>query len=532
MKIIFQTIVLLQLCLAAFNNGYAQVPVLNSDASAAPTIFLDFDGHYVTGTSWNWTGPIKAAPANLTAEAITEIFNRVAEDYRPFVINVTTDSTKYLSAPISQRVRVIVTPTSGWYGRAAGGVAFIGSFTWGDETPCWIFADLLNNRPKYVAEACAHEAGHSLGLQHQSVYDPNCMKLQEYNPGTGDGEIGWAPIMGLGYYQNLTTWHTGPSAAGCNAIQNDLAVITNEYNKIQLRNDDHGNSPLVATPVKMQGGNFQVNGQISKSQDIDAFKLVLDRSNGVRLTAIPNNVGPGNLGADVDLKIFILNSKFDTIGTYNPSRLLDAVIDTTLNKGTYYFAITATGNAFHSEYGSLGDYALKGSVQSILPIHDFILKAADEKGNRIISWNYTSDEKVRSLNIESSNDGKTFQPVSSVSPDLKNFAIGSSENKTYYRLKAITLLTDQTYYSNIVHVDGRASVAKTKVVNTLVTGSVKVTSNGAYAYQLMDATGAMVSAGTLGAGMNTIDASRCSRGLLLLRITDGSESWTEKLIRE
>ena len=62
----------------------AQVPVLNSYPSARATVFLDFDGQYITGTSWNWNGAINAQPAALSSAAITEIFNRVAEDFRIF----------------------------------------------------------------------------------------------------------------------------------------------------------------------------------------------------------------------------------------------------------------------------------------------------------------------------------------------------------------------------------------------------------------------------------------------------------------
>ncbi len=105
---------------------YAQVPKLSSYPSAAATLFIDFDGHTVKGTSWNWGGPIYAQPAELNNAAITEIFNRVSEDYRPFNLNVTTDSTVYLAAPFNKRIRIIVTPTSQWYG-SAGGVAFVGS---------------------------------------------------------------------------------------------------------------------------------------------------------------------------------------------------------------------------------------------------------------------------------------------------------------------------------------------------------------------------------------------------------------------
>src|SRR5436853_4729854 len=188
---------LIVLCACNLFSG-AQVSIYNSYPDAAPVIFLDFDGHTVSGTGWNSEGPIYCGASGLTATQIAEVFNRVAEDYRPFTVNVTTDSTKYLSAPVNQRMRVIITVTSDWYG-SAGGVAFVNSFTWGDNTPCFVFSALLNYNTKNISEASAHEAGHTLGLRHQSVYDVNCVKTSEYNPGIGTGDISWAPIMGVGY---------------------------------------------------------------------------------------------------------------------------------------------------------------------------------------------------------------------------------------------------------------------------------------------------------------------------------------------
>jgi len=73
----------------------AQVPKLNSYSAASATVFIDFDGQLVTGTAWNYRGDINAAPAGLSNAAITEIMDRVAEDYRPFDLNITTDSTLY-----------------------------------------------------------------------------------------------------------------------------------------------------------------------------------------------------------------------------------------------------------------------------------------------------------------------------------------------------------------------------------------------------------------------------------------------------
>ena len=54
MKTKFQILFFALLINFAFKSA-AQVPILNSNPSAAPTIFLDFDGHTVTGTAWNGT---------------------------------------------------------------------------------------------------------------------------------------------------------------------------------------------------------------------------------------------------------------------------------------------------------------------------------------------------------------------------------------------------------------------------------------------------------------------------------------------
>ena len=232
MKNLYKLLLLVILCTTL--KLRAQVPLFNSYPSAAATIYLDFDGQYLNGTAWNTNGPMVLGPSNLNASQMEEVFNRVAEDYRPFNINVTTDSAKYWAAPADKRMRIIFTVTSDWYG-AAGGVSYMGSFTWGDNTPAFVFSALLNYKTKNIAEAASHEAGHTLGLRHQSRYDANCIKKEEYNTGDGSGEIGWAPIMGVGYYRNLTTWHTGPNPYGCNSEQDDLAIITSTDNGFGYR---------------------------------------------------------------------------------------------------------------------------------------------------------------------------------------------------------------------------------------------------------------------------------------------------------
>jgi len=129
----------------------SQVTNLNSYPSASATILLDFDGHTVSGTMWNVNGAFTCNSSGLSDAAITEIFDRVAEDYRPFNINVTTNETKYNSAPYNKRMRVVITTSSEWYGSGAGGVAYINSFTWGTNAPCFVFSALLGYNIKNVA---------------------------------------------------------------------------------------------------------------------------------------------------------------------------------------------------------------------------------------------------------------------------------------------------------------------------------------------------------------------------------------------
>ncbi|HEU4860670.1 MAG TPA: M57 family metalloprotease, partial [Chitinophagaceae bacterium] len=192
--------------------------------TTANVILLDFNGEYVTNTMWNVSGPITCAPANLNAEEAGVILQRVTTDFTPFNITVTTDEAVYNAANPLKRMRVIITESWEWYGQA-GGVSYLNSFTWGSNTPCFVFSSLLGYSVKMIAEACSHEAGHTIGLRHQSVYDAAGVKLSEYNWGQGSGEIGWAPIMGASYNENLSLWHYGPNSLSATTMQDDVAKI-------------------------------------------------------------------------------------------------------------------------------------------------------------------------------------------------------------------------------------------------------------------------------------------------------------------
>jgi hypothetical protein len=386
MKIILQKYISLLLILFVSTRTYAQVPVMNSFEDAAPTIYLDFDGETVNSTAWNGGATLVCAPSGLTETQITEIFNRVAEDYRPFNINVTTDPEIFETAPILQRIRVIITPTSN-FTSGVGGTAYVGSFTWGDDTPAFVFSDKLGYSPKMVGEACSHESGHTLGLPHQSAYDANCNFTNEYNPGTGGGQIGWAPIMGNSYYKNLSRWHNGPTNySRCAGTFDELAEITSAANGITYRSDD--NTDDFGTAKRIGVTTFGYDPQrivfpciIETNTDKDMFKFYTSQAGARHVVVTPGNVSADWIGANLDVKMTLYDASANLIAVYDPADVVGIDIMTpVLSAGLYYVEIEGTGNANCSNYGSLGSYIINIDLPTSVPVNNsFSRQSISEK---------------------------------------------------------------------------------------------------------------------------------------------------------
>ncbi len=177
--------------LSANKTGAVQTPVV---------LLLDFNGHQLQNTPWNAGTTINcpAVPATLLTKAMKDyIFESVKEDYSAFLVTVTKNEQDYLAAPPERRMRCVIThKMTGQFGNV-GGTAYIGSMLWGDNTPCFVFCDPLLYNEKYIAGGVSHELGHTFGLQHQARFDEGCSMQEEYHSGTGDGQLSWAPIMGL-----------------------------------------------------------------------------------------------------------------------------------------------------------------------------------------------------------------------------------------------------------------------------------------------------------------------------------------------
>ena len=107
----------------------AGVPLLNSRLGAPATLYLDFNGHVESrwGERTNIITPAYDIDGNyasfsaLEVANIREIWARVAEDYAPFNINVTTVQPGSIADRVSARM-AIGGNYSDWFGSSAGGV--------------------------------------------------------------------------------------------------------------------------------------------------------------------------------------------------------------------------------------------------------------------------------------------------------------------------------------------------------------------------------------------------------------------------
>jgi hypothetical protein len=526
---------LLLIVVSSSRLASAQVPIMSSYPQSSAVLFLDFDGHTFDNTIWNFGSPIACAGSGLNSSQITEIFNRVAEDYRPFALNITTDSAKYWAAPFNKRMRVIITVTYNWYGSGAGGVATVGTFGDVDNTPCFVFSSLLGYNVKQISEAVSHEAGHTLWLYHQAVYDNNCVKISDYNTGTGSGEIGWAPIMGVGYYQNMTLWNLGPNTYGCSSIQNDIDKIITQ-NGLSLRTDDYAATFASATNITFTNNQFTTDGIITQNTDQDMFKFNLNTTGRFTLSAIPYNVGTGNAGSDLDLQVSLYNSSQILLNVYNPGVLLSSVIDTSLNPGTYYLKVEGRGNIYAPNYASLGSYSLQGTFGSTLPLRRLELKGSINNDLHQLSWVIDADEQVAHQVLEYSTDGRHFTTLNDPADlSLRHYNYRPTSFGTIqYRLN-VTFDNGRQYYSNIVTLKKTGSNPRPELISNFITDSkIEVQSPGNYAYSIFDYSGKAIKQGNLVNGSNLIQTPGIvSGGMYIIRFNDAAAGiWVDKFIRQ
>jgi autotransporter-associated beta strand protein len=336
---------------------------LHSRPGASRIIYLDFDGHDASTTIWG-SGRNNAPVArpfdtdgnlftigNTERQSIQYIWARVAEDFLQYDIDVTTEEPPVGALKNTGNgrygVRVVIGGDSAdWYGNA-GGVAYLFSFDDDNDFPCWVFPKGLGDNEKNIAEACSHEAGHTLGLFH----DGQSPSVEYYV-----GHNNWAPIMGVGYDRPIVQWSQGEYNLANNA-EDDLARML-LYGALP-RPDDHGDTTGTATPLT--GIRSFIWGVINTRTDVDFFSFQAGAGR-TTITCTPAPRGPN---------LHILLSLYDSAGTLilssnvadTANGTLPVSLAPVLPTGNYFISVDGVGvgnplSGGYSDYSSLGQFTL------------------------------------------------------------------------------------------------------------------------------------------------------------------------------
>jgi Divergent InlB B-repeat domain/Metallo-peptidase family M12B Reprolysin-like/Viral BACON domain len=435
--------------------GQAAVPmnpfpaglIFHSRPGSPNVFYLNFTGETVTNTQWNTEISRAVIPAvafstdsdfttfsDAEQVAIKRIWQRVAEDYAPFNIDVTTERPATFDKRTAHALITRNTDVNGDPNpySVSGGVAYVNSFgttSYANYRPAWIYYNNLAANESYIAEAASHEIGHNLGLSHDGKTDGT-----EYYGGHGSGDISWGPVMGTGYNRNVSQWCKGEYYLA-NNTQDDLATMAG---KISYRPDDHGNTAGTATALVLTGGtnivsttpendpantNTANKGVLERNTDVDVFSFVTG-SGPVSLTFNPWIMSADTRGGNLDVLLELYNEAGTLLLSSNPGSKTTSLIQTNLSEGRYYLHVRNSGAGDplsssptgYTAYGSIGQYFISGYVT---PSTGFIapplaeLQAADltQSGQTTAQFAVTySDDVAVDVSTIDSNDVRVTGP--------------------------------------------------------------------------------------------------------------------------
>ncbi|MHA1527934.1 MAG: immunoglobulin-like domain-containing protein [Alphaproteobacteria bacterium] len=364
---------------------------LHSKPGAPKTVYIDFDGHLVTGTTWNArTGvsehPMKPYDTSGDAtiwtaselDVVADVWRRMAEDLAPYDVDVTTQEPTVFNNNVGHILVTRKVDENGneIYDCSCGGVAFYRGFGDSYLLPGLVFLDGVGGAHN-IAEAATHELGHNLNLSHDgSASGP-------YYTGHGPAPVDWGPIMGVGYYSDVTQWSKG-EYSGANNSEDDLQRI-NIY--LPYRSDDHEDATLIlATPLLVTGSvNVVALGRVSDPTAADmANKGIIEGRNDTDLFSLDVGLGlidltitpgyfeeftsAGRLGMNLDLEVSLLDDAGYVLQTSNPDLATNAQITYSVDvAGRYYLEIRGTGRGDplgdgYTDYASIGQYYISGTV--------------------------------------------------------------------------------------------------------------------------------------------------------------------------
>ncbi len=349
-------------------------PAEGSRPGASRTIFIDFGGETIEGTEWNRTvdeETIEVPAYGADEEFQRVVWERVAQDYASFDVNVTTSDPgadalyKTSEDDDEYGAHLLIAPDSSMFPndeiQSAAGYAWINMFGAEFGAPAVVFADILQDNPSYIGDAGSHEVGHNLSLLHHGIGSDEYYGSTPQKP-----ESIWGPVMGTAYNVPLSTWSHGGYADATNPEQDDLAAITDrdgarhlaalfhqdgsqymgyyycsdaddpdvpnpgdrfwtadqetgecldeelevrwDYaDRLEYASDPHGDTVDDATALDGSSGEFANEGLIVTSEDVDVFSFVTDGG------PFEAEVAPIEPATNLDLKLTLLDGDGDVV---------------------------------------------------------------------------------------------------------------------------------------------------------------------------------------------------------------------------
>ncbi len=487
--------------------------LLHSKPGAANVLYIDFDGHDLISTVWSsYSGqsPLYAKPYSRDADhtqfsdteidIIAESWRRVAEDFAPFDVDVTTEEPPFTVNPTSGRIEygpnvghILITDEqdeNGYWiytqgGCGCGGVAYYNGFGDSYYSPGLVFNTSLNG----VSEAISHEFGHNLNLSHDGT------ATSSYYSGHGSGTVSWGPIMGAAYSVVLSQWSKG-EYLGANNQQDDLARIASV---LGYDIDDHADTDLgTATPLQVTGGvNVVSSGRVSDPagtslanrgviedrNDRDLFVLSIGAGQ-IDLSVTPAHLETyiANERSNLDLQVRLLDASGTELQSSNPDLGTSASIYYAASAGTYYLEVRGVGRGDpladgYTDYGSLGEYFINGTVpQDVVATQPPV--APDDLSATLVSdvnirLDWTDPVSVPEANeagyrVLRSDNGGSFALIASLPRDSSTYADNNLANGHYaYQLEVYNAVgQDQSAATAPLTVD-RPSIAVASAESTL-----------------------------------------------------------------
>ncbi|PZF76894.1 hypothetical protein DK847_10555 [Aestuariivirga litoralis] len=399
-----------------------QTFALHSKADAPKTIYLNFAGKTLTAANNQQVQDLRltsivvppfsidAAPAFSDAERriIQEVWQRVAEDYAPFDVDVTTEPPPPERITRTQAddptttvdendpafgIDVLFTPVSsvwncGACGQTGDPIAdktyVLSYFDVGDRyKPSVVFHTGSSTGTQVLfaqdlADRASRAVGSSLGLAYRGT------STADLYEGHGNNAVNaWAPIMGglsgrplrqfsMGEYSDAIPTSSDPGDFE-GLLGGDLG------NALSLRADEAGNTTAAAEwlPVQRNAGpsTGSFDGVITSAEDSDVFFVKAG------LGTFTATATPAAVGANADLVLTLKNSTGGIVPTNNaqipnpnnPAGRLDAAITVAnLAAGKYFLEVKGGGEGLpnvtaanaatgYSNYGSVGAYTLTAS---------------------------------------------------------------------------------------------------------------------------------------------------------------------------